>query len=98
MERVQLPLPALPPGQTSITYPDSFTAMAAGTSPGPGWQPGPCHGRVFLLGEMPGLFERFGVPDPRWDGRYQAWITWPADAYIEVQLWSDEPIRAHMAR
>ena len=98
MERVQLPLSALPPGQTSITYLDSFTAMEAGASPGPGRQPGPCHGRVFLLGELPGLVERFGVPDPRWDGQYQAWTTWPAEAYIEVQLWSDEPIRAHLSR
>lgn len=56
----------------------------------------PYHGLVFLLGELPGLVERFGVPDPSLDGQYQAWTTWPADAYIEVQLWSDEPIRAYL--
>jgi hypothetical protein len=55
MQQVQLPLAALPASQTSITYPDSFTAMAPGTSSGPGHQARPYHGRVFLLGELPGL-------------------------------------------
>jgi hypothetical protein len=96
MERVQLPLSALPPGQTSITYPDSFTALQPGTSSGPGQQPRPYHGRAFLLGELPGLVERFGVPDPSWNGQYQAWTTWPAEAYVEVQLWSDEPIKPYL--
>jgi hypothetical protein len=98
MEHVRLPLAALPPGQTSITYPDSFTAMGLGNSPGHGQQPRPYHRRVFLLRDLPALVEQFGVPDPRWDGQYQAWTTWPADAYIEVQLWSDEPIRAYLPR
>jgi hypothetical protein len=97
MQRIQLPLSALPPGQTTITYPDSFTAMGCGLGPR---QPlRPCHRRVFLLGELPGLVEHTGIPDPSgsgWDGRYQRWTTWPADAYIEVQLWSDEPIRAYL--
>ena len=98
MERVQLPLSALPPGQTSITYPDSFTAMQAGISTGPDQQSRPCRGRVFRLGELPQLVARFGVPDPSWDGEYQAWATWPAVAYIEVQLWTDEPIRGYLPR
>jgi hypothetical protein len=96
MQHVQLPLSALPPGQTSITYPDSFTAMGAETSRGPGQFPRPYHGRVFLLDELSGLVERFGIPDPNWDGQYQAWTTWPAEAYIEVQLWTDEPIRTYL--
>jgi hypothetical protein len=95
MQRIRLPLSALPPGQTTITCPDSFTAMGLGT--GLGQPPRPCHGRVFLLGELPGLVEQTGLPDPScWDGRYQAWTTWPANPYIEVQLWSDEPIRAYL--
>lgn len=98
MQRIQLPLSALPASQTSITYPDSFTAMALGTSSGLSHQPRHYHGRVFLLGELPGLVERFGVPDPRWHGHYQSWATWPAEAYIEVQLWSDDPIRAFITR
>lgn len=98
MECVQLPLSVLPPGQTSITYPDSFAAMEAGTSSGPGQEPRPYHGRVFLLDELSGLVERFGLPDPSWDGQYQSWTTWRAEAYIEVQLWSDEPVSAYLRR
>lgn len=93
MQRVQLPLSALPASQTSITCPDSFTAMKLGTSSAPGHQASPYHGRVFLLGELPGLVEQSGIPDPTWDGHYQSWTTWPAEAYIEIQLWSDDPIK-----
>jgi hypothetical protein len=97
MQCIQLPLSMLPPEQTTITYPDSFTAMGRGTEPGSGEPSGPGHGRVFLLGELPGLVERVGIPDPSgWSGCYQSWTTWPAHAYIEVQLWSDEPIRAYL--
>ena len=51
---------------------------------------------MFLLDELPGLIEQFAAPDPSWDGQYQKWTTWPADAYIEVQLWSDKPIGAYL--
>jgi hypothetical protein len=96
MDHVQLPLSTLPPGQTSLTYPDSFTAMGSGTGFGPGQQARPYHGRVFLLEELAGLIEQFGVPAPSRDGGYRSWTTWPAEAYIEVQLWSDGPIGAHL--
>jgi hypothetical protein len=97
MEHVQLPLAALPPDQASITYPDSFTAMGFGTQSGLGQQPRPYHGRVFRLDELAGLIEQFGTPAPSRDGGYQTWTTWPAEPYIEVQLWSDEPISAYLA-
>jgi hypothetical protein len=97
MQCVRLPLSAMPPGQTTITYPDSVTAMGLGTGLGLDQPPRPCHGRVFLLGELPGLVDQIGMPDTSgWDGRYQTWTTWPADAYIEVQLWSDEPISSYL--
>lgn len=98
MAQAQLPLSALPPAQTSITYPDSFTAMRFGAQFGIGCELRPYHGRVFLLGELPGLVEQFGIPDPSRDGDYHAWASWPAEAYIEVQLWSDEPIADYLPR
>jgi hypothetical protein len=72
--------------------------MRFGAQFGIGCEPRPYHGRVFLLGELPGLVEQFGIPDPSWDGDYQAWASWPAEAYIEVQLWSDEPIADYLPR
>jgi hypothetical protein len=78
----------LPPGQL---YRHGIRAQV-----GIGNEPRPYHGRVYLFGELPGLVERFGIPDPAWDGDYQAWSTWPAEAYIEVHLWSDEPIAGYL--
>jgi hypothetical protein len=97
MDHVQLPLSVLPPGQTSLTYPDSIAAMGFGARFGLSQQTRPYHGRVFLLDDLPGLIEQFGVPAPSCDGGYRSWTTWPAEAYIEVQLWSDEPICAYLA-
>jgi hypothetical protein len=71
--------------------------MGFGARFGLGQQPRPYHGRVFLLDDLPGLMEQFGVPAPSCDGGYQTWTAWPAEAYIEVQLWSDEPIGAYLA-
>jgi hypothetical protein len=51
---------------------------------------------VVLLDDLPGLIEQFGVPAPSCDGGYRSWTTWPAEAYIEVQLWSDGPISAYL--
>jgi hypothetical protein len=96
MERVQLPLSALQPDQASFTYPDSFAAMGLGARFGLGQQARPYHGRVFLLDDLPGLIEQFGIPAPSCDGGYQTWTTWPDEAYIEVQLWSDEPVGAYL--
>lgn len=93
MDRVQVALSALPETRTSVTYPDSFTAMEFG--PEFGWpiEPQPYHGRVFLLSELPELIDRFGLPSPGWRAEHETWTTWPQEAYIEVQLWTDEPVR-----
>jgi len=96
MALAQLPLSALPPTQTSITCPDSFTAMGLVAQFGIGRETRPYHGRVFLLGELADLVDEFGIPDPAWDGNYQEWATWPAEPYIEVQLWSDQPIADYL--
>ena len=61
-----------------------------------GGQPERTAPHYFVLGELAGLVEQFGLPDPAWDGDYRAWASWPVDAYIEVQLWSDEPIAEYL--
>src|SRR5947209_4474458 len=52
MEKVRLPLSALPPDQTTITYPDSFSAMEVGAEFGLSQESRPYHGKVFLLEEL----------------------------------------------
>ena len=96
MQRVQLALSALPEDQTSVTYPDSFTAMGFGPEFAVPLEPQPYHGRVFLLGELPELIEHHGVPSPRWAPEYETWTTWPQEAFIEVQLWADDPISRYL--
>ena len=54
MEHVCLPLSALPPAQTSITYPDSFTAVGSGTQPGIGREPRPATGGCSSSTNCPG--------------------------------------------
>lgn len=48
---------------------------------------------MFLLHELPDLVERFGMPDPAWTVQHHDGTTWPQEAYVEVQLWSDDPVR-----
>ena len=97
-QQVQLPLSALPPDKTSITFPDSFTAMELGTEFGLVQQPKPYHGRLFLLDELPALVEQFGIPSPAWNDEHEkSWTSWPQEAYVEVQLWSDEPVLSYLA-
>lgn len=83
MEEVVLPLAALPDEATSITYPDSFTAM--------GLVPQPYHERVFRLSDLEALVEQYGLPADPMDG-YEGYEQRPFEMYIEVQLWSDEPV------
>ena len=97
MHQVQLPLSALPSDKTSITYPDSFGAMKLGTEFGLAQQRKPYHGRLFLLEELPALTEQFGIPSPAWNDEHEkSWTSWPDETYVEVQLWSDEPVRSYL--
>jgi hypothetical protein len=98
LARVTLPLSALPDAQTSITYPDSFTAMALAPSYGLPYEPKPYHGRVFRLAELAGLIETHGHPDDSRDEDYATFANRPFERYVEVQLWSDGPVREHLAR
>jgi hypothetical protein len=98
MERVQLAVSALPEDKTSITYPDSFTAMESGPDSGVPLEPQPYHGHVFLLNELRELIKHYGVPSPSWTAEHKAWTTWPQEAYIEVQLWVDDPVSRYLLR
>ncbi|MET3808837.1 hypothetical protein ABIB25_005867 [Nakamurella sp. UYEF19] len=96
---VRLPLSALPPGSTSVTYADSITALGLGIPLGlPA--PDPDHAdRVYRLEDLQQLIHQSGPPSdeaPQDPAGYTGHQHRRVDAYIEVQLWSDEPIRAHL--
>jgi hypothetical protein len=92
MDEVILEMAALPHDQTTFTYPDSFASMGLGTELGLHHEPRPYHGRVFRLDELADLVERFGMPADE-PGAYDGYQVHPFEKYIEVQLWSDAPIR-----
>jgi hypothetical protein len=93
MRELRIPLDELPPLQTTVTYPDSFTAMGVAAEFGPPYEARPYHGRVYRLDELPALVERFGVPDPPADEDYDRYAQRSMEKYIEVQARTDSAVR-----
>jgi len=93
---VVLPLADLPTGATSFTYPDSFTAMAFGPQFGLPLQPRPYHEKVFRLAQLKDVIVQYGLPDGGTEDRYEGYAHRPFEKYIEVQVWSDNPIRSFL--
>jgi hypothetical protein len=96
MRAVQVPLSALPGAVTSATWGDAFEAMRVSQDFGVGGDPAlrPHHGVVVRLDALAALVERFGLPeDGVAAGGYDGYERRPVTAYVELQLWSDEPIR-----
>lgn len=93
---VVLPLADLPSEVTSFTYPDSFTAMAFGPQFGLPLQSRPYHGRVFRLADLKEVIAEYGLPAGGAEDDYEGYAYRPFEKYIEVQLWSDEPIRSFL--
>ncbi len=96
-QSIALPLSSLPAHATSFTYPDSFAAMGLGPDFGQPYHPQPYHGRVYLLDELAHVVQDHGLPDDAPDSEYEGYHLRPLEKYIEVQLWSDEPVRQFFA-
>jgi hypothetical protein len=92
-EEVVVSLTDLASDQTSFTYPDSFTAMGYLPRFGLPYVERPYHGRVFRVEELTGVVERYGLPADDLSGDYAGYQREPFEKYIEVQLWTDDPIR-----
>jgi hypothetical protein len=93
---VELSIDQLPESSTSVTYPDSFTAMAIAPKYGLPYEPRPYHEQVFPLGQLHELIEKWGLPeDPV--GGYENYEGRPFEMYVEIQVWSDEPVRPFLA-
>lgn len=90
---VTVPLGELPSELTSFTYPDSFGAMGLGAEFGQPYSPQPYHGRVYRMEELGAVIDAYGLPDDTPDDDYEGFHLRPFEKYIEIQLWSDEPIQ-----
>lgn len=54
------------------------------------------YGRVYQLEDIPGLAARHGLPAPE-PGHYEGLATADTpDTFIEIQLWTDKPVRAYL--
>jgi hypothetical protein len=91
-EHVTLDLVDLPEDATSITIPDSFTAMGLGEGFGLHVDPKPHHGTVYRLSELTEVVERYGMPVDEQVSNYAGYQYGPFEKYIEVQLWADGPV------
>jgi hypothetical protein len=88
MQELKIPLAALPDTATSMTIPDSITAMGLGGDFGLPVEPKPHHDRVFRLSECAGAVETFGIPEGQ-PGGYAGYQHRSFEMYAEVQVWSD---------
>ena len=88
MREVVIPLEDLPEASTSMTIPDSMTAMALGPAFGLPYEARPCHERAFRLSEFKRTVHEFGIPEdgPKEYADHQHRIF---EKYIEVLVWSD---------
>jgi hypothetical protein len=89
---VTLALSELPSAVSSFTYPDSFTAMALGPQFGLPHVPRPYHEKVFRLWELRSVVGDVGLPADATDD-HEGYERRPFEKYVEIQLWSDEPVR-----
>jgi hypothetical protein len=96
MSELVLPLSALPATVTSVTYPDSFTAMGLGGQCGLARDSRPYHDRVFRMEQLADLVATYGVPLGEVDEAYEGYHRRQFEKYIEVQVWSDEPVRSFL--
>ena len=97
-KKVVLPITDLDPATTSITLPDSFTAMRLGKDYGIPLEPiKPYHNRLYLLSELPTLIATHGIPVDELTVDYSNYVREPFGKYIEVQVWSDTPVRRFLA-
>ena len=100
MREVRVPLSELPPTKTSATYGDSFEAM--GTSAAFGLGPPPrAHryaGTVVRIDEVAEMVASLGFPAADADVDYAGYEERSVEKFIEVQLWSDDPIHHYLRR
>ncbi|MDC9811973.1 MULTISPECIES: hypothetical protein [Rhizobium] len=93
---VQFPLSAFKPETISFTYPDSCVSMRLGPNFGlPPDPPRPYHEKVFRIGELEEIINKYGLPrdDADDSAAYADYHLREFERYIEVQVWTDAPIR-----
>lgn len=98
MAEIRLPITALPEAQTTVTWGDSFSVTATTRDFGLHYEPRPYHGQLYRLSDIPALVDAYGLhvaPAGEYGGLSHGLApTAGAEPFVEVQLWSDEPVRS----
>jgi hypothetical protein len=68
--------------------------MAFGPQFGLPLEPRPYHKHVFRLPQLKDVIAQYGLPADSAEEGYEGYAHRPFEKYIEVQVWSDEPIRS----
>ena len=92
MLSVCLPLSALPLDQSSFTLVDSFSAMGLGPQFGFPAAAAPHQRVVYPLFQLGDVVRRHGLPG-RTRRDYDRYDEQVVDSFVEVQLWTDGPVR-----
>lgn len=90
---VSIPLSKFDPAIVSFTYPDSMVSLQLSQKRNdPSWEPHmrPWHGQVFTLQEITEAIKEYGLPD---EELFRSDKAYKFEAYIEAQVWSDEPLK-----
>jgi hypothetical protein len=86
---ITIPISEFEEHEISFTYPDSMVSLmlVEERQREPYFQP-EYHGKVFTLGEIREVVDRFGVPEREWDEE----PTRKYDFFVEAQIWSERVI------
>ena len=96
MLSVSLPVTSLPPEQSSFTLVDSFSAMGLGPQFGFPATAERYEQVVYPLSELRDVVGRYALPaTTRSD--YDGYEDHLVDSFVEVQVWSDDPVRQFLA-
>lgn len=87
---VRIQLCDLNPATTSFTFPDSYVALSRNEKP--------FHGKVFLLHELEGFIEKYGMPVDDDSLNYQRYWEGDFEKYIEFQIWEDSIVKPFIDR
>jgi hypothetical protein len=98
MKEIRIPVSELPGAQTTVTWGDSFAAMEATRDFGLAFAPKPYYGRLYRLADIADLAARYGIPKPDPEGYDGLAAADTPETFIEIQLWSDEPVRGYFSR
>ena len=95
-QEVRVPLSELPPEATSFTWTDSITALGLGTGLGVPQPPEPSKRALYRLDQL--SLATADTPLPSSGDAYEGYQQQLVDYYVEIQLWTDDPVAQFVSR